>query len=133
MAAGLPAEGTASKRPQVGDLARKDALTCKLDERVGDVRERARSGGWTAAVVVNDQNVVLGLLREKELESDPARRVEEVMRPGPSTYRPHVSAEEVVKQMLDRDILSVPITTSDGRLVGLLLREDAQRAAREAA
>ena len=133
MAAGLPTEGTASERPRAGALARRDALTCRLDERIGDVRERARAGGWTAAVVVNAEHVVLGLLREKELESEPDRRVEEVMRPGPSTYRPYVSAEEVAKQMLDKDILSAPITTSDGRLVGLLLREDALRATPHAA
>jgi CBS domain-containing protein len=133
MAAGLPTEGTNSRQPRAADLARKQALTCSLEERVGEVRERARASGWTAAVVVNDENVVLGLLREKELESEPDRRVQEAMRPGPSTFRPHASAEEVAKFMVEHDIPSAPITTSDGRLVGLLLRDDAVRAADHAA
>jgi CBS domain-containing protein len=51
------------------------------------------------------------------------------MRPGPSTYRPNVPIEELATIMVDKDVASSPITTSDGRLVGLLLREDAVRAA----
>jgi CBS domain-containing protein len=84
-------------------------------------------------VVVNDENVVLGLLREKELDSEADRRVEEVMRPGPSTFRPHAGADEVADFMVEHEIPSAPITTSDGRLVGLLLREDAVRASTHAA
>jgi CBS domain-containing protein len=133
MAAGLPTEGSNSRQPRVSELARKQALTCSLDDKVGEVRRLAGAGGWTAAVVVNEENVVLGLLREKELESEPDRRVEEVMRPGPSTFRPHASAEEVAKFMVEHEIASAPITTSDGRLVGLLLRDDAVRAAEHAA
>jgi len=133
MAAGLPTEGTAAARPRAGDLARKDALTCGLDDRVDDVRERARAGGWSTVVVVNEAQVVLGLLREKELDSEPGRRVAEVMRPGPSTFRPFVSADEIAHYMVEHDLKSAPITTSDGRLVGLLLREDAVAAAPHAA
>jgi CBS domain-containing protein len=46
------------------------------------------------------------------------------MRPGPSTYRPNVPVEELVEIMIDKDVPSSPITTNDGRLVGLLLRDD---------
>ena len=65
-------------------MARKDAPTCKLDETVGDVRKRARDAGFNAAVVVNDESVVLGLVRSKELDSDPHRRIEHAMRSGPT-------------------------------------------------
>ena len=133
MAAGLATEGTASRHPRAGDLARKNVVTCGLDARVGEVRQRAQAGGWKGAVVVNDENVVLGLLREKELNADGERRIAEVMRPGPSTFRPFVSASEMAHYMVDHDLESAPITTSDGRLVGLLLQEDAVKAARQAA
>jgi len=67
MAAGLPTEGTNAKRPRAGDLARKDTPTCKLEERISDVRERVHALGWDAVVFVNDEQVVFGLLRAKEL------------------------------------------------------------------
>jgi len=115
--------------PRAGDVARKDVPTCSLDERVGDVRERAAAGGWDVCVVVNEERIVTGLLREKELAAGEDESVEQVMRPGPSTFRPHVGIEEIAEFMIHHDRPNVPITTSDGRLVGILLRTDAAKAA----
>jgi CBS domain-containing protein len=131
LAAGLPSEGTNAQRPRAGDVARTDVPTCRLDERLGDVRDRARKAGWDACVVLNEERVVFGLLRSKELQANPDLRIEEAMRPGPSTFRPFVSIEEMAAFMMEHDIDSSPITTSDGRLVGLLQRQDAAKAALE--
>jgi Mg/Co/Ni transporter MgtE len=131
LAAGLPTEGTNSRRPRAGDIARKDAPTCSLDERLGDVAERVRAAGWNACVVVNQEHVVFGLLRAKELDADPERRIEEVMRPGPSTFRPHVGVIEMARYMVEHNLESSPITTPDGRLVGILMRDDVLNFARE--
>jgi predicted transcriptional regulator len=131
LAAGGPIEGTAAATPRAGDVARGDVPTCGLDERLGEVQERARAAGWDACVVVNQERVVLGLLRAKELDGDPDSRIEAAMRPGPSTFRPHVPIAEMAHYMVDHDTESSPITTSDGRLVGLLRRDDALRAAHE--
>jgi len=126
MAAGLPTEGTGPEHPRAGDVARKDVPTCRLDERLGDVRARVRAAGWDACVVVNDERVVLGLLRAKELEKDAGSRIEQAMRPGPSTFRPFVPVDELAGFMAEHGVEGSPITTSDGRLVGLLLRTDAE-------
>ena len=95
------------------------------------MRDRVRAAGWDACVVINAQRIVLGLLRAAELEATPDLRIERAMRPGPSTFRPFVSIEEMARVMAEHDLTSAPITTSDGRLVGLLRREDAVRVARE--
>jgi predicted transcriptional regulator len=129
LAAGLATEGTNTKQPRAADVARRDAPTCKLEERLGDVRQRTQAAGWDACVVLNSERVVLGLLREKELGQDPELRVEAAMRPGPSTFRPFVAITEMARFMTEHDLASSPITTSDGRLVGLLRREDAVHAA----
>jgi len=125
MAAGLPTEGTNATRPRAGEVARKDVPTSGLKEMLGSVRERIRRQGWDAVVVVNEQRVVMGLLRSKELESDSDLPVEQAMRPGPSTFRPFVRIEEMAHFMVEHKLESTPITTSDGRLVGLLLQRDA--------
>lgn len=124
MAAGLATEGTNAKRPRSGDLARKDAPTCGLKERFGDVRDRVRAIGWDTVVVVNEDRVVLGLLRSKELDSDGDRLIEQAMRPGPSTFRPFVSIDEMAHFMVEHKLDSAPVTTSDGRLVGMLFQKD---------
>ncbi len=129
LAAGLPTEGRNAELPRAGDVARPDVPTCRLDETIGQVRERVRAAGWDACVVVNDQRVVLGLLRAGQLQKGQDEPIEQMMRPGPSTFRPHVLIEELAHFMIHHDLPSSPVTTSDGRLVGLLRREDAARVA----
>jgi len=124
MGAGLPTEGTDTERPRLADVVRRDVPTCSLGERLGDVRDRAIAAGWDACVVVSQDRVVLGLLRARELQADPDLLVERVMRPGPSTYRPFVSVAEMRRTMIDRNLESSPVTTSDGKLVGLVRRPD---------
>ena len=126
LASGLPFEGTNGELPTAGTLARTDVPTCRVDERIGDVRARAAAAGWDACVVVNDHDVVFGLLRVAELAAGAGdEAVERVMRPGPSTFRPQVSIMEMASYMDRHDLVNCPITSSDGRLIGLLLREDA--------
>lgn len=96
-----------------------------------DVRERVTSAGWDACVVVNEERVVFGVLRAEDLAKGSDEPVEETMRAGPSTFRPHVPITEMAHYMTHHDLASSPITTSDGRLVGLLTVEDAGRVAHE--
>ena len=134
LAAGLPTDGTNAQRPNARDVARTDVPTCRLDEQLGAVRARVREAGWDACVVVNEERVVFGLLRERELNAshDDDEPIEHVMRPGPSTFRPNVAIEEMAAFMTEHDLVSSPITSSDGRLIGLLRRDDAVRVALEA-
>jgi CBS domain-containing protein len=117
----------------VGDLARRDVPTCRLEDRVGDERQRVRSADWDLCVVVNERNVVLGRLREKELGADPAARVEQVMEAGPTTYRPDRPAQETARYLAKRKVAGVLITTSDGELIGLFRRDDIERGGEESA
>jgi predicted transcriptional regulator len=82
-------------------------------------------------VVVNKERVVLGLLREKELALEPDVKVEQVMRNGPTTSRPNEPIRKMIKRMRERGARTILVTTSDGRLVGLLYREDAEHVAGE--
>ena len=127
LAAGRPTEGENARHPRAGDAARKDVPVCGLAERLGDVRDRVKAVGWDSAVVVNEERIVLGLLRSKELAKDGDLRIEQAMRPGPSTFRPYVSLHEMAHFMVEHDLESSPVTTSDGKLVGLLLKADAVR------
>jgi CBS domain-containing protein len=50
------------------------------------------------------------------------------MTPGPSTIRPSARLRDIVERMRRQHLTSLPVTTSDGRLVGLLTRRDAEEA-----
>jgi len=50
------------------------------------------------------------------------------MTEAPSTVRPSARVGDLVERMRRQNLSSLPVTTSDGRLVGLLLRETAEEA-----
>ena len=129
MAAGLPTEGEAAGRPTAATVARRDVPMCHLEEPLRDVRERVRAAGWDACVVVNEERIVMGLLRAEQLGRDGDLTAESAMRPGPSTFRPNVPIAEMVAFMAKHDLPIAPVTTSAGELIGLLVREDVERAA----
>jgi|SRR5215211_900238 len=125
-ASGLPKEGRLASVPTIGDSARRDVPTCAPAEKVENAWDCVRTAGWDACVVVNKEWVVPGLLREKEISTDPVATVERVMRSGPTTFRPDVPVGKMAKRMRERGAHTVLVTTSDGRLVGLLYRDDAE-------
>ncbi len=47
-----------------------------------------REAGWDGCVVVSEQGIVLGLLREKELATDPEATAEEVIGTAPPRSGP---------------------------------------------
>jgi CBS domain-containing protein len=53
--------------------------------------------------------------------------VEEAMTPEPSTIRPSAPLGDVVERMERQKLTNLPVTTSEGQLVGL--RNNAERAA----
>jgi CBS domain-containing protein len=90
------------------------------------VRSRVETSGLGVAIVTNGEGIVLGMLREAQLAgAADGARADAVMRPGPSTFRPNVPITEIATYFTEHDLASAPITSSDGRLIGLLLREAA--------
>ena len=92
LAAGLPTEGRNAELPWAGDVARPDVPTCRLHGRSAR-SSQVRAAGWDACVVVNDQRVVLGLLRAGELQRGQDEPIEQVMRPSPSVPAPCADRE----------------------------------------
>ncbi|SRR5579884_341854 len=126
-ASGLPRAGEAEAQPRADAAVQRDVPTCRLAERLGDVQQRMRARGWRVCVVVNEERVVLGLLREKQLQAPPDVTVEQVMENGPSTFRPHLTLDELVKYLREHDVDCTLITTQEGRLIGSLDRSQAER------
>jgi Mg/Co/Ni transporter MgtE len=116
--------------PTAASVARRDAPRCGLDEVLGSVRAKVKAATTDVCVVTNDEGIVLGLLRLAEIDAGDDVRAEDVMSPGPSTFRPHVAIEEMAEYMTKHDLTSAPVTTSAGELVGVLFRDDAEREAR---
>ena len=129
-AAGLPREGEMAAVPRVGDVADRDVPTCGPAERADEVRRLRQQAGQDVCVVRSKRRIVLGRVRAKDLEADPDAAVEDVMDPGPVTYRPDTLLAELVEhlQQLPKGKANrILVTTSDGELIGLLRRAEAER------
>lgn len=119
----LPVEGKISETHTIGNLAERNPPTCSLTDSADAVRRRLRKEELKACVVVNDARVVLGLLPADSPETGD-QTVEAVMEPGPSTFRPHTPADEAAEYFKRNKLDIITVTTSDGRLVGVLKAED---------
>lgn len=107
-----------------GDVAHRDVPTCTLDDRLADVREGVRAAGWDTCIVLNEQRVILGRLGRKAVASDSDESVEEAMSPGPSTVRPSIGTDALLERMRARNLTSYLVTSPDGRLIGLVRRDE---------
>ena len=125
MAYGLPVEG--EEGPFAGaDLV--EATTCGPDEAVGEVRQRLVDEGAEQVVVVNDHDVVLGLVPRPDLErSAPEEVVANVMKLSPTTVRPSVLSSSLADA--DSPVL---VTDSAGRLMGVAKAPTASESGAEA-
>src|SRR5919201_1404054 len=129
--AGLALEGTRGSETRVGAHLNRDVPTCRLDEQLSDVRARVRALGSDTCFVVNDDQIALGRLGRTALAGDDDARVEAAMSAGPSTVRPSLELDRAVERMHQQNLTTLLVTTSDGRLLGLLERKTAEQALRE--
>jgi CBS domain-containing protein len=125
---GLAIEGHRPSQTRVGAHLRTDVPTCAPDQRLSDIRDRLRATRWDACLVVNEQRVVLGRLGRSAISRDQGTKVEDAMTAGPSTVRPSLELDKAVERMQAQKLTGLPVTRSDGVLLGLLRRDDAERA-----
>ncbi len=132
IAAGLPAEGELANVPRAIDVVKRDVPTCGPFDRIGDVSDQVEAAREDVCIVANDEGIVLGRLRRRALTSDREKAVHEVMESGPTTTRADAELEGLVQRLHNADVRSMLITTPEGRLLGVVYREDAERYLAEA-
>ncbi len=129
LANGLPFEGEKSGEQAAGDLANLDVPTCQPSEYIGDIRKQVSEKGWDVCVVVNEEEIVLGLLTPAALQSDPDLTAEQAMQGDVRTFRLNRKPSSVVEDMRNEGLDDALVTNVDGRLFGLLRRQDVEKAA----
>ncbi|MEV5549719.1 CBS domain-containing protein [Streptomyces sp. NPDC052309] len=128
LAAGLPREGEAADTALAGDVADRNVPLCTLDQPLDDVVDMLDETGRRAAVVVDDDQVVMGLVRHREAAGHTGGTVGDTVRPGPVTVRADQPLPPLLERMTQTGTAAVPVTDPEGRLLGLLERDDAEHA-----
>jgi CBS domain-containing protein len=126
--AGLPLEGAEGSETRAGAHVRTDVPTCSPHDRLREVCEQLDESGWGTCFVVDERRVVLGRIGRRAIRGRADVSAEQAMTLGPSTIRPSARLRDVMERMKRQELTNLPVTTSNGRLVGLLLRKDAKRA-----
>jgi len=125
---GLPLEGAEPSDTRAGAHVRTDAPSCAPDDRLLEVCARLDETGWDTCFVLDEDGVVLGRIGRRAIRRRADVTADEAMAAGPSTIRPSARLTAVVDRMRRQGLTSLPVTTPDGRLVGLLTLADAESA-----
>ena len=133
IAAGLPVEGEQADIPRAIDVVVRDVPTCRPSDLIGGVSDQVEAARDDLCIVTNDDGIVLGRLRRLALASGRGKAVHEVMESGPTTTRADAWLEGLVPRLHNANVRSMLITTPEGRLIGVVYREDAERYQSEAA
>jgi CBS domain-containing protein len=102
-------------------------VTAAPDEPVGEVRARVTGSPYQFALVIAGDGTLVGRLGADALAGDPAAPAEQVMEAGPTTVRPDRQLAELVDRMREKDLTVLPVTTPEGRLLGVLPRRVAEQ------
>jgi CBS domain-containing protein len=123
---------------QARDVMSSPVITVRPDTSVHAAAALLVAHGFTAVPVVAAEGVVVGIATEADLvrgrvmpddwagEQPPEPTLAMVMTAPPLSFRPEDDLADVVSQMLDHNIRTVPII-DDGRLVGIISRRDVLR------
>jgi CBS domain-containing protein len=91
---------------------------------MAEVREQVAASRYGFALVVSQRRILLGRLRRAALEGDGGLSAEAVMEPGPSTIRADTALEPLAERMRKNELTCLPVTTPEGKLFGVVRRED---------
>src|SRR5919201_319297 len=124
IAQGRPTVGEGPFLLLAGQVLRPATTTCHPDMLAGAVRRRLSPGPESICAVVNDENVVVGRVRWKDLPEDDDARVETFMQPGPATIPLREELPPLLDRMRRARVKTILVTTAKGELLGVVNRED---------
>ncbi|MEX2459351.1 MAG: CBS domain-containing protein [Actinomycetota bacterium] len=124
---GLPTVGRGPHFAVAGEIARPDVPTCHLGDTAEQIERTIAASEGSFCLVVNDESIVLGRVRRRDLPEDRSRPVESFMQWGPATVRPRETLKPLAERMHGAGVATIIVTESDGRLVGVVHRDEAER------
>src|SRR4051794_12461494 len=132
LAHNLPREGDLAGEPRAGDLLDDERPTCPPAPDLAPAPAAIEGAHYGFCLVVTDDDVVLGRVRQSALEQAAAgATAERLMEPGPSTVRADTPARELLDRLASRELKTAIVTTPEGRLLGVFSRASAERRLRE--
>lgn len=115
---------------KVSDLMTQAAVTDAPDDTLAEAAAKMRAQ-QTGSLLVMEGEALAGIVTERDLLKvvgdgrDPkAVALRDVMTKDPVTVDPNSSIQEAAKIMFDKWFRHLPVTTSDGKVVGIISLRD---------
>lgn len=123
----------------VSEVMTRNVIAVTIDDQIDNIWRLMQEKNIAGFPVVKKDNRVVGVVSQKDLldsgqvfprfESRKGQyrtpaKVMSVMQPNVVTVKPVASAAKVAKVMVSKDIGRVPVVDRDGRLLGIVDRED---------
>ena len=118
IAAGFETEGPDASKPRLKQYIKRNIQTCLLRDRMQEIQNRR--GANDICVVLNDRNIVMGIIEGDAWNANALMRASDAMNPAPITFRPDSDPKETLKELKRLEIENALVTTSDGELLGIL-------------
>ncbi len=115
---------------KVSDLMTKAAVTDAPDDTLAEAAAKMRSQ-QTGSLLIMEGDTLAGIVTERDVlkvvgdGQDPkAVALRDVMTKDPVTVDPNSSIQEAAKIMFDKWFRHLPVTTGDGKVVGIISLRD---------
>jgi magnesium transporter len=98
-----------------------------IDEAISYLRKLARQslGTFSYAYVLNEQQVLLGVISLRELfATDGNRTVRDAMQTGLVTLQENENQENVSRIFAETDLVAIPVVDAEGRMKGVVTVDD---------
>lgn len=121
---------TDGEKVAVGDVMSRDVLTVSARDSLRGAAEAMSVRRVGSAAVVGPGGSLVGILTERDIlrtvaqRRDLAAAVQTSMSDVIATVTPDTRLDEAMRQMAVRRIRHLPVTTSGGRLVGIVSMRD---------
>jgi acetoin utilization protein AcuB len=113
---------------QVSLWMKEKPYCAAADDRLDDVAERMRAGGFRHAPVVDVAGKLLGMLSDRDLREHkgylPTTRVSAAMVEPAITVSPDDAIERAAELMRSRRIGALPVVDREGRVIGIITASD---------
>ena len=127
LAHGLAVEKSSGEPRMVIDRMEGNIPTCHGNDSAAEIKIRAENAGFKWCPVINEEGVLLGVVREKMWQGDPTVRAAAIMDFAPTTIRPSYPVDDAVELLLKKNHEFILVTSSDGKLLGVFRHERNRR------
>jgi CBS domain protein len=115
---GLPGEGR-EKSEMVSEYMEISFPSCGVNNHAQAARQQAEEMNFDVCPVLNQDNVVLGLIRTRVRNANTSDSAAAAMETAPKTLRPYTKVSEAKKLLKENSWSAILVTSSDGKLLGL--------------